>query len=324
MVSQANEYLNVTLTIGRLSGSIFRGLELGDVRLSRDGRDLVHIDAIALSYSIRELIESGTVIRRVQLTRPRFVIARQADGRGDIAAIGRRGRREGRQTGPNRAIQVLRIDITDGSVHLKNPLDFGAAHAPTEYDALNARFAFAYFPVRWRLDFDSLSFVGRSPDLTMKRFNGALGNGPGGWFFERMTIETPRSAYTVSGRVIRGNDPTALDLEVHAGRFAFQEWSGVLRGLSNIAVDASFDLSLKGPLSQLGTDIRLAGTGGSTSGHLLLDTTVPGWRAAGTVDVGELNLARWLNNPDRPSNITGRVRMDLALELGRRFPRGVY
>src|SRR5262249_9393346 len=55
-----------------------------------------------------------------------------------------------------------------------------------------------------------------------------------------------------------------------------------------------------------------------------LDTTVPGWRAAGTVDVGELNLARWLNNPDRPSNITGRVRMDLALELGRRFPRGVY
>src|SRR5262245_19498566 len=280
MVNQANDYLSVTLTIGRLSGSIFRGLQLGDVKLARDGRDLVHIDEIALSYSIRELVESGTVIRRVRLTRPRFVISRQPDGRWDIAAMVKRERREGQQTGPNRPIQVQRIEVIDGNVRLNNPLDFGAAHAPTEYDGLNATFAFAYFPVRRRLDFDRLSFVGRAPDLTMKRFNGALGNGPAGWFFEKMTIETPRSAYTVSGRVIRGGEPTALDLEVHAGRFAFQEWSGVLRGLTNIAVEASFDTTLKGPLASIGTDIRLAGTGGSVDGHLTLDTTVPGWRGA--------------------------------------------
>jgi autotransporter translocation and assembly factor TamB len=324
MVVQANQYLNATLTIGRLGGSILRGLELGDVRLTREGRDLVRIDEIALAYSIRELIESGTVIRRIRLTRPQFEITRLPDGRWDLGAIVKRERREGPRSGPNRPIQIQRVEITGGRVRLNNPLDFGAAHAPTEYDNLDATFGFAYFPVRWRLDFERLTFVGRAPDLTMSQLTGGLGTGPGGWFFDRLSIATPRSAYTLNGRVVRGGQPTSLDLDVHATRFAFQEWSGVLRGLRNIAIDGSFDAALKGPLSRLGTDIRLSGTGGSVSGHLTLDTTVPGWRGAGTVDVGRLNLARWLNNPARPSDITGRVSFDLALELGRRFPRGVY
>ena len=139
-----------------------------------------------------------------------------------------------------------------------------------------------------------------------------------------MPSQTPRSAYTVSGRVIRNAQPTALDLQVRASRFVFQEWSGVIHGLQNIAVDASFDTTLKGPLPQLATDIDLRGSGGSVKGHLTLDTTVPGWRGAGTLDVERINLARWLNNAERPSDITGRVAFDLALELGRHFPRGVY
>src|SRR5262249_11905594 len=48
------------------------------------------------------------------------------------------------------------------------------------------------------------------------------------------------------------------------------------------------------------------------------------WRGAGAVNVATLNLARWLNNEERRSDVTGRVTFDLALELGRRFPRGVY
>ena len=324
IVGQANQYLTATLSIGSLSGSILRGLQLGQVHVARDGRTLISIDEIALSYSIRELIEAGTIIRRVRMTRPRFVISRQSDGRWDIAAMVKRERRAGQQTGPNRSIVVQRIEITDGNVQLNDPLDFGAAHVPTHFDAIDAVFAFAYYPVRWRLDFDHVSWSGSAPDLTMNRLAGALGNGPGGWFFDKLSIQTPQSDYTLSGRVLRGAQPTALDLEVHAKRFAFQEWSGVLRGLKNIAVEAAFDTTLKGPVSQLGTDIDLRGTGGAVKGHLTLDTTVPGWRGAGTLDVQKINLARWLNNEQRPSDITGRVAFDLALELGRHFPRGVY
>ncbi len=51
---------------------------------------------------------------------------------------------------------------------------------------------------------------------------------------------------------------------------------------------------------------------------------MPGWHGAGAVDVTRLNLARWLNRDDRPSDITGHVTFDLALQLGRHFPRGMY
>src|SRR5207247_3084615 len=82
--------------------------------------------------------------------------------------------------------------------------------------------------------------------------------------------------------------------------------------------------SLKGPPSAMHADLRLAGIGGAITGALTLDTTVPGWHGAGAVDVERLNLARWLNRSDRPSDISGHVTFNLALELGRRFPRGVY
>src|SRR5436190_16977023 len=69
IVRQANEYLTATLEIGRLEGSLLRGIQLGDIRLSRDGRTLVAIDDVALRYSIRELVQYGTVIKRIHLVR---------------------------------------------------------------------------------------------------------------------------------------------------------------------------------------------------------------------------------------------------------------
>ena len=324
IVSQANQYLTATLTIGRLEGSLLRGIELGDVTLSREGHTLIHIDEIALSYSVRELVQPGVVVQRVRVTRPRIVGAKQPDGHWDLGALIRRERREQERTGPKRPIEVRSIEVTDGRISLRDPLDFGAAHVPTEFEDLNAHFAFVYFPVRWKLTFDRVSWVGRAPELSVTKLAGVFGRGPGGWFFERFAVDTARSSYTLDGVINTEQKPTELDLRVRAPRFAFQEWSGVLRGLKNIAVDGSFDTSLAGPVNRLTTNIRLAGTGGSVNGRLTLDTSVPGWHGAGAVDVEALNLARWLNRPDRPSDITGHVTFDLALELGRHFPRGVY
>src|SRR5204862_4442896 len=136
--------------------------QLGDISLTRDGRTLIHIDEVALSYSIRELIDRGTVIRRVRLTRPYVVGAKLADGRWDLGALVKRESREQERTGPNRPIQIQSIEVVDGHISLQDPLDFGAAHVPTDFQHLNASFSFTYFPVRWALDFGSVSWVGHA------------------------------------------------------------------------------------------------------------------------------------------------------------------
>ena len=326
LVRQANQYLTATLTIGRLEGSLFSGLQLGDISLSRGTHTLIHVDEIALTYSIRELVDRGTIVRKVQLTRPYVVGTKLPDGRWDLGALVKRESREQERTGPNRPILVQSIEVVDGHVSLQDPLDFGAAHVPTDFQHLNATFAFQYVPVRWSLDFASVSWVGHAPDLSVDHLSGRFGRGPGGLFFERFAVRTARSDFTLDGTIAPGEagKPTVLDLAVHAPRFAFQEWSGVLHGLQNIAVDASFDTSLKGPTTAIATNIRLAGTGGGVNGTVTLNTSVPGWRGAGMVDVDRLNLARWLNRDDRPSDITGKVAFDLALGFGRHFPQGRY
>ena len=324
IVRQANQYLTATLSIGRLEGSLLRGIELGDISLGRDGHTLVRIDEVALTYSIQELVQKGVVIRSVRLTRPYVVGAKMADGRWDLGALVRRESREQDRTGPNRPIQIQSIEVIDGRISLQDPLDFGPAHVPTDFQQLNALFSFAYFPVRWTLNFNRVSWVGHAPDLSVSPLSGTFGRGPNGWFFERFAVQTAQSAYTLDGTIDTEKKPTTLNLQVRAPRFAFQEWSGVIRGLRNIAVNASFETSLKGPVNALATDVRLSGTGGAITGRLTLDTSVPGWHGNGAVDVDRLNLARWLNRDDRPSDITGRVTFDLALELGRHFPRGMY
>src|SRR5688572_18212176 len=77
IVRQANLYLTATVDIGRLGGSLLRGISLSDVRLSRDGRTLIAIDEVSLDYSIRELVSEGVMVRRIRLTRPRISAGRQ-------------------------------------------------------------------------------------------------------------------------------------------------------------------------------------------------------------------------------------------------------
>jgi autotransporter translocation and assembly factor TamB len=326
IVRQANQFLTATLEIGGLEGSLVRGVELRDVRLSRGGEVIVAIDHVAVSYSIRELLADGVTIRQIRVVRPRVIGERQADGRWNLAALVRREAREQDRSGPGRAIHIAAIDVVDGDVTLRDRLNLAFAVAPQRYAALNASLSFDYEPVEWRLDFANASWHGGGSDLTMDRLAGIIANGNRGLVFEGLQVKTVRSEFQVDGRVVRNPAPTTLDLRVKADRFAFQEWAGQVGGLRNIAVASAFDVQLRGPLNRLATDLNLHSDAGSVVGAFVLNTTVPGSHGTGAVEVTRLDLARWLNRPDRPSDISGRVAFDLDLELGRRggFPRGPY
>jgi hypothetical protein len=324
IVRQANQYLTARLEIGRLGGSLFSGLHLGGIRLSRDGRTLISVDEVELSYGLRELFQRGVVIRRLAIGRLTVAAGRGTDGGWDLANLVKREARQEERTGPNRPIEIVSIELRDSTVVLSDPVVFGAAHIPTRYESVNGSFSFKYVPVRWTLNMRDVSWRGSAPDLTLRRLSGGIENGPGGLTFHALTVETPRSLFTLTGRIEKGDQPTTLDLQVHATRFAFQEWGGVITGLRNIAVDARFDTTLRGPLTHLATDLSFQSDGGGVRGALVLDTTVPGWHGAGTVMADRIELARWLNRPDRPSDISGQVTFDLAFGFGEHFPRGSY
>lgn len=324
IVRQANQYLTAQLEIAGLGGSLLRGIQLHDIRLSQNGRPLIHIDDVSLSYSLRELFQAGVVIKEVTVVRPVIAATRRADGRWDLGALVKREAREEERTGPGRPIEIVSIVIEDATVTLSEDVAFGAAHIPTRYEKLDASFSFKYVPVRWALNFGRVAFRGSAPALTMNRLSGGLSNGPAGLVFDQFAVVTPRSTFSLNGRIEKGDKPTELDLQVHAPRFAFQEWGGILHGLRNIGVTADFDTTLRGPLTALATDLTFRSDAGDIRGALVLNTRVPGWLGRGSVDVGRIDLARWLSRPDKPSDITGRVAFNLAFGFGEHFPRGTY
>ncbi len=324
IVSQANNYLTATLEIDRLGGSLFRGIELDGVRLRRGEATLVAIDRVQVSYSIRELVDWGTVIRRLSLTRPRIVAAREPDGRWNLGALVRRGAQRPRTSGPGRPIRIDRIEVVDGTVTLQDRLKFGAANVPASFTGLNAQLSFQYQPVTWTLDFSSASFAGADPQLDVRALSGVVSSGDEGWLLRALHVATPRSEFTLDGRVDRRQTPTVIDLTVGAPRFAFQEWGGVLRGLSNIAVESAIEARLRGPAAAMDTTLDVRSTGGDIVARLTLNSMVPGWHGRGSANVRRLDLARWLNRPERPSDISGEAEFDLDLQLGGHFPRGAF
>lgn len=324
IVSQADRILTGTLEVDRLSGSLLRGVRLEGVRLVQDGVPVVTIADATVSYRLRELYQGGTAIRHLDLRGLRVVGAKRADGRWNLASLVRSRPPSPPGQKPGRLIAIEAIVLHDAQVELRDPLTFGPVRVPSRFEAVNGTVALDLQSPAWKLAFTDLTWRGLEPDLTVDRLNGGLATGPDGWRFDRLRVATPRSAFTVDGGVYAETPTSRLGLRVDAERFAFQEWSGLLPGMRNIAVESAFGLDLRGTPDRLATTIDLRSNGGTIRSALSLNTTVPGWHGLGTADVSRLNVSRWFNRPDRPSDITGHVTFDLDLDLGRRFPRGRY
>ena len=322
ILQQARPYLSADLQISRIEGSLLTSIALEGVRLSNGQRDLVNIERVEFQYRVGELFRNGTAIRKIVVVSPRISAERMSDGRWDLASVVHRPSPPPR-TSPRRPLHLPHIEFSNGDVELRSPLSFGAAHVPAHFASLNGQFGYDDDGTAWKVDLTRLSWSGNAPDLTMESLTGSFANRAGDLAFDHFAVQTPRSAFVLNGGVDRTPGPAVFDLQVNAARFAFQEWSGILNGLKNIAVEAAFDAHLTGPLSTFAVDLNMRSNGGNVRGPFVLDMTVPGWHGKGRVDLERLDLARWLNRHDRPSDISGRVEFDFALNLGH-VPTGPY
>src|SRR5215831_9498791 len=67
IVREANQYLNGTLSIQRLGGSLFFGIEMEDIALSMDGNPVVAVKDLGLDYNAFELITKGLSVDSIRL-----------------------------------------------------------------------------------------------------------------------------------------------------------------------------------------------------------------------------------------------------------------
>src|SRR5256714_6200303 len=67
IVREAAQYLNGTLSIDRLGGNLFFGIEMENVGVSMDGSEVVAVKDLGLDYSLFELVSKGLAVDKIRL-----------------------------------------------------------------------------------------------------------------------------------------------------------------------------------------------------------------------------------------------------------------
>src|SRR5262245_11473235 len=115
VVGQASKYLNGDITISRLDGNLFNGLELEGISISMGGRPVLSVKDIGLRYNLYQLITSDMTIDELRVNEP--VVHVEQDGEGwTIAQLIKKQETEADRQGPLAPIRVDNIGISNGSI----------------------------------------------------------------------------------------------------------------------------------------------------------------------------------------------------------------
>src|SRR5688500_15377912 len=119
IVKQADDYVNGRLSIGRLDGNLFFGVELGDVDITVNGEKVVDIDDVGLDYNAFTFIGGDVVLDDIRLTRPVFRLERDAEG-WNLARLIRARTPDPDKPKNRRTLEIGEIGISDGTLYIED------------------------------------------------------------------------------------------------------------------------------------------------------------------------------------------------------------
>src|SRR5258705_682472 len=118
IVRQADDYVNGRLTIGRLDGNLFFGVEMEDVDITMNGKPVVALKDVGLDYNLLTFIRGHVVLDHIRLNKATLHVAKTAKG-------WNLGQPVNAQTpNPNtpkdrRPIEIGEIGLSDGTLYLE-------------------------------------------------------------------------------------------------------------------------------------------------------------------------------------------------------------
>src|SRR5689334_19076225 len=129
IVRQANNYLNGTLSIQRLGGNLFFGVELENIGVSMDGSEVVAVKDLGLDYNVFELITKGLSIDSIRIDKPVLYLRREGDT-WSISRLVKKQQQEADRSGPMKPIAIDDIGVSDGSVVIDGAVGTSGVEVP--------------------------------------------------------------------------------------------------------------------------------------------------------------------------------------------------
>src|SRR6476646_5862763 len=166
IVAQANQYLNGTVSIERLGGNLFFGIEMENIGVSMGGSRIVAVQDLGLKYNVFELITKGLSVDEIRLDKQVIYLRRDGDT-WELSRLVKKEQTEADRSGPARPIAIDAIEIAEGEVAIDAPVGTSGVEVPKKFEHLDAKLSFKYEPVRYSIEITNISFRGDEPAIAL-------------------------------------------------------------------------------------------------------------------------------------------------------------
>src|SRR5205823_6889632 len=222
IVREANQYLNGQLSIGRVGGNLFFGVEMEDIGVSMDGSQVVAVKDLGLDYNAFELISRGLSVDNIRLNKPVIYLRREGDT-WSISRLVKKQEQEADRSGPMRPVSIEDIGISDGSVVVDGPVGTSGVEVPKRFDRIDAKLNFKYEPVRYSIEITHVSFRGSEPSIALNALSGGVAVHDDAVHIEKLALRTAETSLSVDGAVQNYLTEPNLNLQISSDKLSIPE-----------------------------------------------------------------------------------------------------
>src|SRR5262245_19198933 len=313
IVAQANQYLNGTVTIERLGGNLFSGIEMENIGVSMDGSEVVAVKDLGLDYNVFTMFARGLSVDNIRLDHPVIYLRREGDT-WSLSRLVKKQEQEADRKGPEKPISIDAIDINGGSLVVDGPVETSGVAVPKRFDHLDARLSFKYEAVHYSIEITQVSFRGSDPAIALNAMSGGVAVKNDTVFLDKLALRTAESSLSFDGAVQNYLQTPVFNLQISSDKLSLPEIARLVPALAGIELQPKFQVKADGPLDRLGIEMNVQSSAGEAWGTVTADVMTPGQSASGNLSVKHLDLSAILNNPVQKSDITGDAKFDLRAE----------
>ena len=262
IVREAQQYLNGTLSIERLGGNLFFGVEMENIGLSMDGSQVVAVKDLGLDYNVFQLLTKGLSVDSIRLDQPVIYLRRDGDT-WSLSRLVKKQETEADRSGPARPIAIDAIGITR-RIGRRSSRRSGrpGVEVPKRFDHLDAKLSFKYEPVRYSIEITHVSFRGSEPALALNALSGGVSVKDDTMFVDKLALRTAETSLSVDGAVQHYLTKPVFNLQISSDKLSLPEIARLVPALAGIRLQPSFNVKADGPLDRLGVEMNVQSSAG--------------------------------------------------------------
>jgi autotransporter translocation and assembly factor TamB len=310
VVRQANQYLNGSLRIDRLRGSLFTNVELQGVTLRHEGRAVVRAERVTLRYHPLTLIREGIKLEQLSLVNPIIYLERGANGWNFSRFL--KTRKSG---GARPSIGFQEIEISSGRVEMRDenrrPAVLGDLNALLSFSSSPDQIAIGLRKLSSNVAMDDLE----APEIHVRHVSGSVNFRRGDVDVRDLRIMTDRS--DVTARFVLRDSRTVLDATFIGQPVSLPELGQFVPGLDGMTLEPRLSADAKGRLENLQIEMTLDSLAGRAAGPLVADLLRPQRSLRGSLNLERFNVVQILPALGE-TRVTGQTEFEVTLpEEGR-------